>query len=314
MKKIFYFLFVIFMVLGFLFNVRALENENDVVNDTFLNDLVLKDPEDFGLTFFVNGKDINETLMRKAFIEIPNYSKVYLGVRSTMDNVEITTPMGLMEIKSGTNILPITVKTSEEEYTYNLTIIGNPVPIKESFQRFSIFIVIGFIILTGFIFIIADFFKNKNSKIMLGSFIIIIVLFVLLNIGGVGTVNGNSMESTLHNGDFLLLKKAFNKYKNGDLVIFKNDQKIYLKDDQMVKRIIGIPGDVIEIKNNQLFVNDVLQEENYINEAMNTFDMKVTLNDNEYFVMGDNRNDSLDSRVLGPINEEQILYKAYPIG
>ena len=79
----------------------------------------------------------------------------------------------------------------------------------------------------------------------------------------------------------------------------------------IVKRIIGVPGDKIQFKDNQLYINDILQEEDYIKEPMQTtVNMTFYLEDDEYFVMGDNRNCSKDSRTIGPIHKDNITHLA----
>ena len=75
----------------------------------------------------------------------------------------------------------------------------------------------------------------------------------------------------------------------------------------LVKRVIGLPGDKLEIKNSQLYINDKLTEEKYLTEVMNTDMEPVTVPENSVFVMGDHRNVSNDSRDVGPIPCKNIL-------
>lgn len=116
-------------------------------------------------------------------------------------------------------------------------------------------------------------------------------------------ISGNSMDSTLANNEihFSQLHKEINK---GDIVVANSD----LLDMIIVKRVIGIPGDTIQIKDNVMYVNDEEIEEDYIMEEMITEDIEpYTLKENEYFLCGDNRNHSTDSRVIGPVLKEDII-------
>jgi signal peptidase I len=127
-------------------------------------------------------------------------------------------------------------------------------------------------------------------------------------------VEGASMEPTLHNQEKIFVNKlmAVTGFDRGDIVIIKGSE------DNYVKRIIGLPGDKIEMKNDQLFVNGELVKETYLEynrevaEQMGvqlTDDFEtVTVPKNQYFVMGDNRLVSMDSRNgLGLIEEERIV-------
>ncbi|MEG0005311.1 MAG: signal peptidase I [Clostridium sp.] len=120
-------------------------------------------------------------------------------------------------------------------------------------------------------------------------------------------VSGDSMYPTLHNKDMLgvekisLIKKDF---KHGDIIIFDPGSKghgIY------IKRVIGLPGDTVEIKGGGVYVNGAHLNETYLDP--NTFtenDMKLTLEKGYVFVLGDNRAVSEDSRNIGPIPIENI--------
>jgi len=128
-------------------------------------------------------------------------------------------------------------------------------------------------------------------------------------------VRGPSMEPNFHNNDYLIVDEISYRFKNpqrGDVIVFlfpfDNSQKF-------IKRIIGLPGETIEIKNNQIIIYknnqaDILNETDYLPESVKIpGDIKISLNDKEYFVLGDNRVSSSDSRKWGPLPKENIIGK-----
>lgn len=123
-------------------------------------------------------------------------------------------------------------------------------------------------------------------------------------------ISGTSMEPTLNNSEIVILLKS-NNLKRGDLCAFSYSNKI------LIKRVIGLGGDVIVIDDDgNVFVNDTLLDEPYIDEkALGEcdIDFPFTVPENEYFLMGDQRLTSVDSRstVIGCINGEQIVGKLF---
>jgi len=155
---------------------------------------------------------------------------------------------------------------------------------------------------------------------------ILTTLFITTFIFNSAEVSGHSMSPTLEEGDRLIIKKYevllnTEDYKRGDLIVFEspleNDDKYF------IKRVIGLPGDKINITEGKLYINDLEIEEPYISK--DTFTESLTFGDNyvvsenELFVLGDNRlpGKSNDSRSFGSVSlekiEGKIVFRFLPI-
>lgn len=130
--------------------------------------------------------------------------------------------------------------------------------------------------------------------------IIVIVVFIRTFIITPVKVNGSSMYPTLEGDEIMLLNKL-GSIDRFDIAVLKLDGD----DDNLIKRIIGMPGETVEIKENQIYINDELLEDPYGYGVTYNID-PVTLGSDEYFILGDNRIISLDSRVFGKIHESEI--------
>lgn len=130
--------------------------------------------------------------------------------------------------------------------------------------------------------------------------IIIIVVLVRSFIVTPVSVHGSSMYPTLNGKEIMLLNKL-NKIERFDIVVLKIDKE----EDNLIKRVIGLPGETVEIRDNAIYINDKKIEDKYGYGVTYNID-KVTLGSDEYFVLGDNRKISLDSRVFGTIHENDI--------
>ena len=155
------------------------------------------------------------------------------------------------------------------------------------------------------------FIKNYYKTVILSMIISISILYALSSNFSLYKVYGTSMENTIHSDDILLV--SLNSYNNAlpahnDIVNIKYADK---KGEKfIVKRIIGIPGDTIEIVNNQVFLNGALLKESYSeNSSLEYFNIKITIPQNKYFVLGDNRLVSYDSRYFGLIDTSSIQGK-----
>ena len=133
---------------------------------------------------------------------------------------------------------------------------------------------------------------------------IIIVLLIKKHVVSPIRVNGESMMNTLHDGDIMILDIVslnFEDIKRFDIVVVKE------KHELIIKRVIGLPGEVVEYKDNKLYIDGKKIEDPYPSKKTNDF--KVEVSDNGYFVLGDNRSNSMDSRVFGEFSKKQILGK-----
>ena len=143
--------------------------------------------------------------------------------------------------------------------------------------------------------------------------VIIVILFLMIYVVSVTQVVGNSMNSTLENGDVLILNKfkyRFTDIKRGDIISLE-----YADTKYLIKRVIGLPGDKVSIRDNTLYINGELYVENYLDEGLeyDDFDLSSlgydTIPEDMYLVLGDNREDSLDSREIGLISKDEVIGK-----
>ncbi len=161
-----------------------------------------------------------------------------------------------------------------------------------------------------------------NTVVYMGVVILLAFLIVTF-VGQKVVVSGQSMESTLQNEDSLWVDKlsyTFGEPERFDVIVFPYKKG---SDILFIKRVIGLPGETVQIQDGNIYINGELLEENYGLETINDPGIagsKVTLAHDEYFVLGDNRNNSNDSRRsdVGNIKKEDIIGKAVfriaPIG
>ena len=130
-------------------------------------------------------------------------------------------------------------------------------------------------------------------------------------------VEGSSMEPDFHNGEYLLIEKLgyhLHEPVRGDVIVFKYPNNTEVN---YIKRIVGLPGETVRIFENQVFVNGKKLNESYLSPDEKTIvsqspetPYEVALNSEQYFVMGDNRQHSSDSREWGPLAKEFIIGKS----
>lgn len=157
--------------------------------------------------------------------------------------------------------------------------------------------------------------KPRSTVSIFGEFAIYIVLILVCifwvpeHVIQRTVVSGESMENTLHDGESLLVNKIAYEPSRYDIVVFypygKEEGEYY------VKRIYGLPGETIQIKGNDIYINDEKIEDKYAKNKMDDSgiaEKPLTLAEDEYFVLGDNRQVSKDSRdsEVGPVERENI--------
>lgn len=152
--------------------------------------------------------------------------------------------------------------------------------------------------------------KEISTYLIIVLIVVLIRTFIITPV----RVNGNSMKTTLFDREILLLTKGNRNIKRFDIIVLKFD------GERLVKRVVGLPGEHLKYVNNQLYVNDNLIEDSFSNSITISFDIKElgyeVIPDNHYFVLGDNRSESKDSRFFGMVDIDDIVgktkFRLYP--
>lgn len=145
---------------------------------------------------------------------------------------------------------------------------------------------------------------NKIKEIVPYLAIILVVVLIRSFLFTPIKVNGTSMYPTLEPNYFMILnkvglKKGINRW---EIVVVKEEDKY------IIKRVIALPGESVAYIDGELYINKRKVEDNYSKSKTKDFE-EIYLKDNEYFVMGDNRSVSADSRLIGPVKEDEIYGK-----
>lgn len=142
---------------------------------------------------------------------------------------------------------------------------------------------------------------------------VVFVIFIVMYVATVQQIVGPSMDPTFKDQDIVILNKFHYRLfeiKRFDIVSLKYDDTKYL-----IKRVIGMPGEKVEYKNNILFINGKEIKEEFLSETVTTENFSLTslgyerIPEKMYLVLGDNRENSLDSREIGLISEDEIMGK-----
>lgn len=160
--------------------------------------------------------------------------------------------------------------------------------------------------------------KSFISNVVWLLFLCLAVFLILTFVGQRTRVDGRSMEPTLQDNDNLIVDKISYRFRDPerfDIIIFPY-QGDSSKKTYYIKRIIGLPGETVQIVDGTIYINGEVLEENYGKEVMNDSGRAsepIVLGDDEYFVLGDNRNNSKDSRVesVGNIKRSDIIGRAW---
>ena len=163
---------------------------------------------------------------------------------------------------------------------------------------------------------IKEFIKDLVKYIL----IIFGFIFLMVYVVSVTQVVGDSMSPTLENQDVLILNKAkyrFSEVKRGDIIAFTYEDTKYL-----IKRVIGMPGEYVAIKDNDVYIDGRRYIEDYLKD-IDTPDFKLEdlgytkIPEGMYFVLGDNRDNSLDSRKIGLVKKKDIIgeiaFRIWPV-
>jgi len=149
--------------------------------------------------------------------------------------------------------------------------------------------------------------KDTTIEYFVYACIIITIILIRTFIVTPVRVNGESMYPTLNDGEIMLLNKInyrFHDIKRFDIVV------VNTKDEKIIKRVIGLPGETLEYKNNVLYIDGQEVKEDFLKEKTSDFKLSdlgiEKIPADSYFVMGDNRDNSKDSRMIGPVKKEQI--------
>lgn len=146
---------------------------------------------------------------------------------------------------------------------------------------------------------------------LLETILLTVIIFLILNTTtGRFQVRGFSMEPTLHDEQYMIISKLvywIHQPERGDVIVFHPPNN---PNDDYIKRIVGLPGEQVEIRDGVISVDRVLLEEPYIDNPGNYSGM-WDLGDGEYFVLGDNRRNSSDSHTWGVFPQENIVGKAW---
>ncbi|MEM7714342.1 MAG: signal peptidase I [Cyanobacteria bacterium P01_A01_bin.68] len=159
--------------------------------------------------------------------------------------------------------------------------------------------------------------RSLRENLILITIALVLAFFIRTFIAEPRYIPSDSMLPTLETGDRLVIEKIsyrFTSPKFGDIVVFQPPPELqrrgYSQDQAFIKRIIGTPGDTLKIDDGKVYLNGNILQEDYIKEPPLQAFQLVRVPPNQYFMMGDNRNDSNDSRYWGFLPKKNMIGKA----
>lgn len=172
------------------------------------------------------------------------------------------------------------------------------------------------VLVTVATFFVFHYFYKKYYQITwkksLGIYVVFGIIGVVFSLATVITIrfyivspfvaSGDTMSPAYNNGDYLLINKFSKNFSRGDVVVFQSEKQ---QGTFFIKRIIGLPSEKVEIKSGMVFIDGKVLNENYYS-GETVGDISVTLGQDQYFVLGDNRDKSFDSSSFEPIIKSDI--------
>ncbi|RCJ37012.1 signal peptidase I [Nostoc minutum NIES-26] len=159
--------------------------------------------------------------------------------------------------------------------------------------------------------------RSWRENLILIAIALFLALFIRTFIAEPRYIPSDSMLPTLHTGDRLVVEKVsyhFHPPTTGDIIVFQPPAELqrrgYPRDQAFIKRVIGVSGEIISVAQGKVYINGQPLSENYIAEPANQPFSPVQVPADKFFVMGDNRNDSNDSRYWGFLPRQNIIGRA----